>query len=82
MLCRKTSIIFQSNEPCTYAFCTFWGFGITPKHPSGRHASVGTTQQSERLALRELYTCDNNDNNGKQNMVTIQWFKLLARPGE
>ena len=54
MLCRKNSVIFQSNAPCTCAFCTFWGVDITPKPPSGRHASVGMTQQLERLALREI----------------------------
>ena len=54
MLCRKHSIIFQSNEPRTCAFCTFWGVGIKPKPPSGHHASVGTTQQSERLAMDGL----------------------------
>ena len=53
MLCRKKIVIFQSNEPCTYAFCTFWGVGITLKSPSGRHASVGTMRQSEGLALSE-----------------------------
>ena len=50
-LCRKKSVIFQSNAPCTCAFCTFWGVDITPKPPSGHHASVGMTQQLERLAL-------------------------------
>ena len=50
---QKKSVIFQSNAPCTCAFCTFWGLGITPKPRSGRHASVGTTQQSERLTLTE-----------------------------
>ena len=52
MLCRKNSVIFQSNEPCTCAFCTVWGVDSTPKPLSGRHASVGMTQQSERLALK------------------------------
>ena len=46
---QKKSVIFQSNEPCTCTFCTFWGVGITPKPPSGHHASVGMTQQSEIL---------------------------------
>ena len=49
---QKNSVIFQSNESCTCAFCTFWGVGITPKPPSGCHASVGKTQQSERLTIR------------------------------
>ena len=44
-------VTFQGNAPCTCAFCTFWGIGITPKTPSGRHASFGTTQQSLRVAL-------------------------------
>ena len=48
---QKKSVIFQSNGPYTCAFCTFWGVGITPKSPSGHHASVGMTQQLERLAL-------------------------------
>ena len=58
MLYRTNSVIFQINEPCTCAFCTFWGVGSTPKSPSGRHASVGMTQQSERLALTSYFrTC-------------------------
>ena len=48
---QKKSVIFQSNEPCTCKLCTFWGSGITPKTPSGRHASVGTMQQSERILI-------------------------------
>ena len=28
-----------------------WGWGITPKNPSGGHTSLGTTQQSYRLTL-------------------------------
>ena len=51
---QKNFCHFQSNELCTYAFCTFWGVGITSKPPSGHHASVGRTQQSERLALRDF----------------------------
>ena len=54
MLCRKNSVIFQSNELCTYAFCTFWGVDIAPKPPSSHHASVGMMQQSERLALNKM----------------------------
>ena len=42
MLCRKYSIIFQSNEPCAYAICTFWEVGSTPKPPSGCHVQIGT----------------------------------------
>ena len=48
---EKNSVVFQSNALCTYTLFTFWGLGIPPKIPSGRLASVGTTQQSERLAL-------------------------------
>ena len=48
---QKHSVIFQSNVPCTCTLCTFWGLGITPKPPSGSHASFGTTQQSQRLTL-------------------------------
>ena len=33
-------------------FCIFWGLGITPKAPIGRHASAGTTQQSQRFTLK------------------------------
>ena len=32
------------------ALCTFWGSGITPKTPSGGHASLGTTHQSQGVA--------------------------------
>ena len=52
MLCRKNSIIFQSNAPCKCTLGTFWGLGITPKTPSGGHASLATTQQSQRVTLR------------------------------
>ena len=48
---QKKSVIFQCNEPCTCTLCIFWGVGITPKTPSGRQASVGTTQQSERILI-------------------------------
>ena len=51
MLCRKKCVIFQSNAPCTCTLCTFWGVGITPKTPSGGHASLSTTQQSQRITL-------------------------------
>ena len=51
MLCGKNSVIFQSNAPYTCTLCTFWGSGITPKTPGGGHASLGTTQQSQRVAL-------------------------------
>ena len=53
MLCRKNSFIFQSNAPCTCTLCTFWGLDITPKTPSGGHTSLGMTQQSQRVSLRE-----------------------------
>ena len=47
------SVIFQSNAPCTCTLCTFWGQGIiTPKTPSGGHASLATTQQSQRVTLK------------------------------
>ena len=52
MLCKKNSVIFQSNAPCTCTLCTFWGQGITPKTPSGGHASLATTQQSQRITLK------------------------------
>ena len=57
MLCRKKCVIFQSNAPCTCTLCTFWGLGITPKTPSGGHASLGTTQQSQRVTLNNLIKC-------------------------
>ena len=53
---QKNSVLFQSNEPCTYAFCTFWAVGITPKPPSGHHTSVGTMQQSE-THLNDISLC-------------------------
>ena len=52
MLCRKKCVIFQSNAPCTCTLYTFWGLGITPKTPSGGHASLATTQQFQRVTLR------------------------------
>ena len=48
---EKVLSFFQSNEPCTCALCTFWGLGITPKIPSGGHASLGSMQQPQRLTL-------------------------------
>ena len=54
MLCEKISVIFQSNAPCTCTLCTFWGLGITPETPSGGHASLATTQKSQRVTLINL----------------------------
>ena len=54
MLCRKNSAIFLSSAPITLVnMCTGykWGSGITPKNPSGGHASLGMTQQSQSLTL-------------------------------
>ena len=53
---EKNSAIFLSIALITLAnMCTVykWESGITPKTPSGGHASVGTTQQSQRLALTD-----------------------------
>ena len=36
MLCRKNSVIFQSNALCTCTLRTCWGLGTTPKTPSGQ----------------------------------------------
>ena len=52
ILYRKNSVIFQSNAPCTCTLWKFWGLSITPKTPSGGHASLGTTQQSQRVTLK------------------------------
>ena len=68
---------FQSNEPCTYAFCTFWGVGIEPKPPNGRHASVGTTQQSERLALNRIKEKPGLSDIPKPNLNSV--FLLMAK---
>ena len=54
MLCRKNSINFQSNAPCTCTLCTFWASGIALKTPSGGHASLGTTQQSQEVTLNNI----------------------------
>ena len=45
---------FQSNAECTCTLCTFWELGITSKTPSGGHASLGTTQQSQRVTLATI----------------------------
>ena len=47
---------------CTPTLCTFWGLGITPKTPSGRHASLVTMQQSQRVTLRQVILL--NEQNG------------------
>ena len=49
---EKYYVIFQSNAPCSCTLCTFWGLGITPKTPTGGHASLSTTQQSQRVTLK------------------------------
>ena len=57
MLCRKNSAIFPSNAPITLVnLCTGykWGSGITPKTPSGGQASLGPTQQAQRLTLSRV----------------------------
>ena len=37
-----------------HVHCVHFGeLGITPKTPSGGHASLGTTQQSQRVALNK-----------------------------
>ena len=54
MLGRKNTTIFLSNAPITLVnMCTGykWGSGIMPKTSGGGHASLGTMQQSKRLAL-------------------------------
>ena len=68
MLCRKNSVIVQSNAPCT-----FWGSGITPMTPSGGHASLGTTQQSQRLTLNWSYQLLRNRETSK---FYIKWTRF------
>ena len=50
------TIIFLTNVAMTlvYMYIVYnWGSGITPKTPSGGHASLDTTQQSYRLTLNQ-----------------------------
>ena len=48
-----------------------WASGITPKTPTGGHASVDTTQQSQRLTLRDNLSPAAIDHR------TRRWFRLL-----
>ena len=60
MLGRKKSTIFVSNAPIRLVnMCTEykWGSSITPKTPSGGHASLDATQQPESHVLLCQYRC-------------------------
>ena len=76
---EKNSVIFQSSAPCTCTLCTFQGLGITPKTPSGDHASVGMTQQSQRVTSKlGMFPCY-ADHLGKFVICKGKTEKMITR---